>query len=155
MSEPETIETPPPRPIEPAFGPLAVWTAASFGLLVLATMGPKLWATQPGENATIAVEIVGIGQGLLAAILWPIWTRTPTSAIGVVLSSPAWLFLAGRIADAAVTVAGGAAWKVAALLIGLALIRLFIPRGAVGFAWALVVALALGAPALWMLQRGG
>ena len=141
--------------VDSPFVPLAIWSAGSFLLLGLATTGPKLWATQSGENATIAIEIVAIGQALLAVILWPIWTRGAACVLGVALSSPAWILLAGRIAAATLPVAGAIAWKVGALLLALAAVRTLVPRNATGFAWALLVGFAIGAPVLWMLQRGG
>ena len=118
-------------------------------------MGPKLWATQPAENATIAIEIVAIGQAILAALLWPIWSRTAACALGVLLTSPAWLLLAGRIAESPLPPIGQAAWKLAVFLAALAMARWLTPRPAVGFVWSLLVAIGIGGPALWMLTRGG
>lgn len=155
MSDAEAIEEAPPRSIERAFGPLALWVAASFALLVLAVIGPKLWATQSAENAAIAIEIVAFGQAILAVILWPLWTRTAASAVGVLLTSPAWLLLAARIAESPLAPVGQNSWKVAALLAGLAITRWVTPRSAVGFVWSLIVATAIGGPTLWMLARGG
>lgn len=157
MSEPR-IESPielPHEATESAFGPLALMTAGSFGLLVLATMGPKLWATQTSDSATLSIEIMAIGQVLLAAIAWPLWTRTATSAIAIVLSSPAWIFLAGRIAASPLEASISMAWKLTAVLAVLVLVRVATPRTAVRFVWAAIAAVALGGPALWMLARGG
>jgi hypothetical protein len=155
VSDVEVMEVAPPRSIDRAFGPLALWMAASFALLVLAVIGPKLWATQSAENAAIAIQIVAFGQAILAAVLWPLWTRTAASALGVLLTSPAWLLLAGRIAESPLLPIGQAAWKLALLLAGLAIIRWMTPRSAVGFVWSLIVAAWIGGPVLWMLSRGG
>ena len=143
------------EPVDPAFVPLALWTAASFGLLVLSIIGAKLWATQPVDNATISVEILAIGQALLAAIAWPIWTRSVASAIGALLSAPAWLLLAGRIAASPVSVTAPFIWKLNAILALLALVRLATPGTAIGFVWAMLLSIALGGPVLWMLAKGG
>ena len=145
----------PPRAIEPAFAPLALWTAGSFALLLLSADGPKLWATQGVENAAVAVGIVAAGQALLAAIAWPIWTRSPAATIGIIVSAPAWLLLAGRLAEAPLPALATMAWKLIALLLALAIIRLATPRAATGLVWSLVVGASLGGPALWLLSHGG
>lgn len=146
---------PRPDPRAPAFVPLALWTAASFGLLVLATLGPKLWAGQNTENAAIALEIVAVGQAILAAVVWPLWTRSIATTLGVILSSPAWLFLAGRIAAAPIAAVYPVLWKLAAVELTLAIARLATPRTAIGFLWATLLTAAIGGPVLWFLARGG
>lgn len=139
----------------PAFGPLALWSAGSFASLVLATMGPRLWATQPAANATIAIEIVAIGQALLAAIIWPIWTRSVATTLGILFITPAWLLLAARIAAVPATATLEAGWKLEAGLLALAVVRALTPRAALGVVWASLLALSLGGPVLWFLRQGG
>jgi hypothetical protein len=140
-------------PVADAFAPLAGWMAASIALLMLASFGPNLWATQRTDNAAIAIEIVVAGQLLLAMIAWPIWARTASVAVAVVAGSAVWLLLAGQLAQRSNADVLSLAWKLAAALAVLAVVRAAMPRRAVGFAWTLLLAIALGVPALVYLAR--
>lgn len=136
-----------------AFAPLAVWLAASIGLLAVAGFGPKLYASHSVGNATIAVQIVAAGQLLIAAMCWPAWTRSAFTAIAVVASAPAWLWLAGQLAQLPNAEVFAIAWKVTVSLGLAATIRAVTPEPAMGFVWALVMAVVMGLPSLLYLRR--
>jgi hypothetical protein len=150
VSDPASTRRP---PLAAAVLPLVAWSVASLGLLALAAFGPKLWASQRGDDAKIAVEIVAVGQLLLAAVAWPIWTKSLIASAGVVVTAPLWLLLAGQLAHRTNGAALSIAWKLMAVLMVLALLRAPTPRPGLAYVWALLTTVALGAPVLYYLAR--
>lgn len=151
--DPNQANSPQRSALAAAVLPLVAWSVASLGLLALAAFGPKLWSSQRGDDAAHAVEVVVVGQLLLAAISWPIWTGRVIAAAGIIATMPLWLLLAGRLAQQTDRDVLSIAWKLAAVLAVLALIRAATPRLALGYVWTILIALALGTPTLYYLAR--